>query len=1085
MKHRVMFIIIAILFASVHAFAGTNGSVAGVVKDNEGKRLKGAAVSVVGTKKGAYTKADGSFDIINIPAGNYELKITFTGLETVERKITISADQTTNVGSISLKSKDVVTKDVVVTAQRINDDKQVAVADKVSGEVMLRTAGKDNAQQIALTTTGVLSTGGGISIRGGRNTDTRILIDDQDVSDAISGGFGSAATSTGDLKYAPTTSRAATADVQVIRGNASAEYGQTTAGVINQTVKTGRTDRYEAFFGFKTDVPGLWGKSGNGLQALGMLENTFDFGLGGPLPGLDGSTFYMSVRYYSDNFRTVNSTNYLGDGLDARDIAGNSLGHIPGESSQVRNITGRLPIKLSSDMRIQFGGSWGLTSLSYAGWGWLYANAPSRTFEYNPSTGLNDTILYSTVPINRAHQNVANNFIYSYYARLNHELSTTSFYEATISFNNNVTENSRRFIPMGAGSKLVNGVPVDPSKVSTELPGPSFFSGYKVFTPTDDYVLQQRQFDQRLVRKSGDQGDKVVDNYTAIQGTVYLDNDRKRPFNAFVPSNLTGYIEEGTDASSTNNPYGLTGIFIGAGGGGFEFRSSSFIQAKSNYQNMIQLGDVKHVLQAGFDVRSFTVRRYSNSLPWSSNPFYDVYDDRFGGDIYSLFAEERELGSKPKQALMGSIFVSDQIQYKGINFTPGLRIDGFDPKTAYAIEPQSIQSSRVDASFKTQFSPRLFVSYPISDASFFTIAYGIYTQVPIFSSLYDNISSVLRRGNTIVSNPDLRPERTNQYNVSYSTQLSDDFALDVAAYYKDIYSLTGLVYVEDTRTPYSLVSNGEYGNVRGTEISLRRRLSNNFEFTLNYTLQYAQGTSSSVGSNYGIITAGSDPFTDKKIFPLVESPLDYDRRHRINFNGGLMWGAGEGPTIAGMKILELVNLNFTGVFQSGQPYTLLDLKGNQLGDFNGERYPSLWNIDCRISRRIPFKSIFGDSFGASDIEIFLDIINVFNRTEPILVYTRTKDPDNDGVSLYRQQGEFPSLPLYSRADENNPNSLALSQYDRLGNRLYSVNSDINKDGIVTQYEQYQMYLKYVNDAIKRRTNYQFPRQVYFGFNIRF
>jgi outer membrane receptor protein involved in Fe transport len=337
----------------------------------------------------------------------------------------------------------------------------------------------------------------------------------------------------------------------------------------------------------------------------------------------------------------------------------------------------------------------------------------------------------------------------------------------------------------------------------------------------------------------------------------------------------------------------------------------------------------------------------------------------------------------------------------------------------------------------------------------------------------------------IVGNPDLRPERTNQYNVSYSTQLSDDFAFDIAAYYKDIYSLTGLVYVPATRTPFSLVSNGEYGNVRGAEMSLRRRLSNNFEFTLNYTLQYAQGTSSSVGSNYGLINAGADEFTGKIIFPLVESPLDYDRRHRINFNGGLLWGEGEGPTIAGMKILELVNMNFTGVFQTGQPFTLVDLKGQQLGDFNGERYPSLWNIDFRLSRRIPFKNIFGESFGASDIEIYLDIINLFNRTEPIRVYTRTKDPDNDGVSLYRQQGEFPANPLYSKPDVNNPASMSIDQFDRLGSRLYSVNSDLNKDGIVTQYEQFQMYQRFVNDSIRRRPLYQFPRQVYFGFNIRF
>jgi outer membrane receptor protein involved in Fe transport len=1083
MKHRVMFFLLALLFIGMNAVAGTNGSVAGIVKDNEGKRLKGAAVSVVGTKKGAYTKADGSFEIINIPAGNYELKITFTGLETIERKITISADQTTNVGSLTMKSKNVVTKDIVVTAQRINDDKQVAIADKVNGEVMLRTAGKDNAQQIALTTTGVLSTGGGISIRGGRAADTRILIDDQDVSDAINGGFGSAAESTGDLKYAPTTSRAATADVQVIRGNASAEYGQTTSGVINQTVKTGRTDRYEAFFGYKTDVPSLWGKAGNGAQALGALENTFDFGLGGPLPGLDGSTFYLSVRYYTDKYRTVNSTSFFGDeGLDVKDIAGNSLGHIAGETSQVRNITGRLPFKLTNEIRLQFGGSWGLTSLSNSDWGWLYATAPARTINYNPSTNRNDTVLYSTVPINVAHQNVTNNFIYSYYVRLNHELSNTSFYEATLSFNNNITENGRRRVNLGAGTPVINGVPVDPSKVSSELSGASFFGGYDVITPTDDYV--EAPGGAYLIRKTGSLGDKVIDAYAGVQGTLLLD-DNKTITNCYIPNNLTGYIGGGADNSSTNNPYGLTGVFTNAGSGGFEFKSSDFLQFKGNYQNLMQLGDVKHVFQTGVDVRSFSVRRHSNNNPYVGNPFYDVYDDRFGGDIYSQTEKERQMGSRPKSALMATWFVSDQIQYKGINFTPGVRFDGFDPSTSYALDPSVEESESVKATFKTQISPRLFISYPISETSFFTIAYGIYTQVPVFASLFNQTSSVIRRGNVFVGNPDLRPERTNQYNVSYSTQLSDDFAFDVAAYYKDIYSLTGLVYVPANRTPFSLISNGEYGNVRGAEMSLRRRLANNFEFTLNYTLQYAQGTSSSVGSNYSLINAGADEFTGKIIFPLVESPLDYDRRHRINFNGGLLWGEGEGPTIAGMKILELVNMNFTGVFQTGQPFTLVDLKGQQLGDYNGERYPSLWNIDFRLSRRIPFKNIFGDSFGASDIELYVDVINLFNRTDPIRVYTRTKDPDNDGVSLYRQQGEFLSQPLFSKPDVNNPASMRPDQFDRLGSRLYSVNSDINKDGIVTQYEQFQMYQRFVNDSIRRRPLYQFPRQVYFGFNIRF
>ncbi len=1083
MKQRMLYLVLGLWFVSMQVFAGTNGGVTGTVKDADGKRLQGATVRVIGTTKGKITGKDGTFDIQNIPAGNYEIKITFTGLDSYEKKVTISADQTTNLGTITLRSKVVQTKEITVSADRLNNAEAKGISDKVNSETMQGTAGKESAQQVALTTTGVLSTGGGISIRGGRREDTKFLIDDQDVSDPISGGAGAAASATGDIKYAPTPSKAATAEVAVIRGNASAEYGGTTAGVVNQAVKTGRTDRYEGFLGWRTDVPSLWGSAKNGLKAKGTLENTIDFGLGGPVPGLEGTTFFISAKYYADQYRTVNTTNFLGSGIDAKDIVGNSLAQIPDANSQVRNITGRIPIKLTSDMRLQIGGSWGLTTLSTGDWGWLYAKTPAMVFQKNAQTNLNDTIMLSTVPISDAHQNVLNNSIYSYYLRLNQELSGTSFYEATISLNNNSTETSRRQLTLGKGSLVKNGVVLDPSAVTTSLDKPTFFGGYKVVAPADDYILSDLG-DKLIAKPKGGQGDKVLDNYRALNGIVYLDNDPKRPFTAFVPSNLTGYIEDQADASSTNNPYGLTGIFSNAGGEGVEFRSASFMQFKGNYQNIQMFNDVKHVFQAGVDVRSYTIRRYQNQLPWSSNPFYDVYDDRFGGDIYSLYAEERAAGSEPKKSMIGSVYLTDQIQYKGINFTPGIRIDGFDPKTAYALDPTNITSTKKDATFKWQISPRLFVSYPISDRSFFTIAYGIYTQVPIFSSLYDNITSVIRRGNVIISNPDLQPERTNQYNVSYSTQLSDNFVFDVAAYYKDIYSLTGLTFVPDNRTPYSLVSNGEYGNVRGAEFSFRRTLANNFEFTLNYTLQYAVGTSSSVGTNYGIILASADPFTGQKIFPLTESPLDYDRRHRINFNGGFKFGNGEGPTIAGMKVLQNSLINLTGVFQTGQPYTLLDLKGNQAGDYNAERYPSLWDFDLRLSRRIMMSDIIS-SLGSTEIELYVDVINLFNRVEPILVYTRTKDPDNDGVSLYRQQGEFPSGPWYKSPDANNPASISVTQYDRLGNRLYNTNSDINKDGVVTQYEQYQMYLQYVNDAMKRKTNYQYPRQVYFGVNIRF
>ncbi len=1086
MKQRITYLVLALCIIASPLYASTNGGVSGVVKDSKGKEIVRATIRIMGTSRGGFSAKDGKFEIRNIPAGQWDVQVSAINYVSYRRTVTISADQTTNLGTITLKDSTKTTQEVVVVGNKekpITDAKTVAVTTSVGESELNSTAGKTNAQQAALTTSGVLSSGGGISIRGSRTSDTKMLVDGQDISDPISGGFGPAASATGDMKYAPTAAKSATADVGVIRGNAGAEYGNTTGGVINQSVKTGRNDRYEGTLSWMTDVPSLWGTAKNGLKALSNQENTFEFGIGGPLPGLDQSTFFISARYYADNYRTVNSTNYLGSGIDARDVAGNSLGHFPDNGSEVRNITGRLPIKITGDLRLQFGGSWGLTSLQTGDWGWMYDRTPAQVFQYNPSTGLNDTILKSTVGSGLAHANVLNNLISSYYVRVNQSLSDRSYYEATLSINSNVSQTSRRVLNLGDGSLLVNGVPQDPSKVSTSITGASFFGGYQVVTPADNYVYSSGG--SSLVPRTGNQGDKEMDYYQATTGYVYLDNDPKHPFLAQIPNNLTGYVEGGTDASSTNNPYGLTGIFTGAGAEGFEFRSSSFIQFKGDYANEISVGNATHSIQGGVDVRSYTVRHYSNSLPWNGSPFYDVYDDQYGGDIYSLTDEERAIGSKPKKSMIASAYAQDQISFAGINFTPGLRLDVFNPSTQYSLDPTLTTGVKADATIKAQLSPRLNITYPIKgNTTYFAIDYGMFTQVPVFASLFDNTSSVIRRGNAIVGNPNLVPEKTSQYNVSYTTTISDNVGLEVTAYYKDIYQLTGIVYVPDNRYPYSLISNGEYGNVRGTEISLRRRLVDNFQFNINYTLQYAQGTSSGVGTNYSLVLAASDPYTDSKVFPLVESPLDYDRRHRLNFNGGFVFGKDEGPSIAGTKILQYFTINFTSVYQTGQPYTKLDLKGNQASDYNAERYPSLWDLDMHISRRINLGDLISSSLGNTELELYVDVINLPNRTEPILVYTRTQDPDNDGVSLYRLQGEFPA-GWYATADKYNPTSTENSQYDRTGARLYNANADLDHNGVVTSLEEFTMYKRYVNDAIRRSSLYQYPRQVYFGVNIRF
>ncbi len=1072
---------LGIVLSATVLWAGTNGNLMGTVKDKDGKPVQGATIRVMGTVRGAKAKSNGEYLIINIPAGTYTIKVTAVGYKEKNIQATISADQTTTL-NIVLESADVMGKEVVVESARLKmvDDKAVGITRGVSGDQIQRTT-RETAQQIALTQAGVLSTGGGLSIRGSRPSDTQVRIDGQDVSDQISGGFGEAAAAAG-IQYAPTASAFATEEVQVLTGNFSAQYGNAMGGVVNQVVKTGKTDRYEGFLRWRTDVPFLFGTAGNGRKALAQQQGTYEFGVGGPIPLLNRSTFFVSTKYVREQYRSA--------GLDVTDRAGTSISQLPDNTSSVRNITGRLAFQITDDIKLILGGTWGLTSLGFGNWAWLYANSPAMQFRFNPQTGLNDTVMLSTVPERIAKVNALNNFIYSYFGRINHILSETSFYELTLSFNNNISEDGRRRIALGEGSLVQNGVVTDPSKVSTAMPEDNFFTGWDILKPTDDYVLDRTRGIQ--VPKNGSQGDKIVDYYAETFGTVYLDNDPNRPFYTLVPSNLTGYVEGGDDVQATLNPYGISGAFYargndaGAVSRGFEFKSASFWQIDGNYQLNIFAGEFRHLLKAGIDARYYTVRRYYNSLPWTGNPFYDVFTDQWGGDIYSLTEAERQEGSKPKNAIISALYVEDQISYKNININPGLRIDIFDPSTTFRTNPADATSTeRTTASIKVQLNPRLYISYPVGERSFFSIAYGWYTQVPRFALLYNSTVSALTRGNNIVGNPNLRPENAKQYNVAYNVQLSDDYALDIQAFYKDIYSLTGLSYIPDNRFPYALVSNGEYGNARGIEITFRKRLTGNIGFNLNYTLSYAQGTSSSAGANYNVILAGADPYTGLLQFPLTEYPLDYDRRHRFNYIIDFVWGKGEGPSIGGIHFLENVAINFTGLFQTGAPYTRLDLRGNQIGDFNAERQPSVWTMDMRLQRTLPLRDVFGESFGTSELIFFLDVFNLPNLTGPISVYPRTADPDNDGVSLYRQPGDFPAGPWYAKPDPANPSTIAQSQYDRTGRRLYTEAADLNRDGIVTQQEQFQSYLQYVNDAMARRPRYQFPRTVFFGLMLRF
>ena len=95
-----------ILFSAMVCFVGVgtvfaqSGSLAGTVTDAEsGETLPGANVLIVELSRGASTDVDGNFEIRNLPAGTYSVRVTFVGFQTFNQTVQITGGQQTTLNA--------------------------------------------------------------------------------------------------------------------------------------------------------------------------------------------------------------------------------------------------------------------------------------------------------------------------------------------------------------------------------------------------------------------------------------------------------------------------------------------------------------------------------------------------------------------------------------------------------------------------------------------------------------------------------------------------------------------------------------------------------------------------------------------------------------------------------------------------------------------------------------------------------------------------------------------------------------------------------------------------------------------------
>ncbi len=437
-----------------------------------------------------------------------------------------------------------------------------------------------------------------------------------------------------------------------------------------------------------------------------------------------------------------------------------------------------------------------------------------------------------------------------------------------------------------------------------------------------------------------------------------------------------------------------------------------------------------HEFRSGVDFTQYDMKFYDNNLPWVTNPFWDYYNR----SPYKI-----------------AWYLQDKMDFEGLIARIGVRIDYFDPKALTFENPTDVRdTSTIKADVSYKISPRLGFSLPVTDRMKFRFNYGHYFQLPILSNMYTSndtavIKLALSRGNTIIGNILMRPEKTVMYEVGIENQFSDQVVAGLTAYFKDIYDLSQIREVPALPTPYFQFFNVDYGNVKGFEFSLRKRMADMWAISAVYTLQFAKGTASFAGEWY------NDYYNWQIEPPVIDYWLDFDERHTVNINFDI-------ETPKDFFFIPMQNFNSSIVFSyhSGQPYTPQDLRGNQIGDQNSARMEGYFNVDLNVSRQI--------ALGPVNIVLSGMITNLFNTTQLNFVY-----------------------PTTGRADAHGDPEPLLSQFGNIPHTSsrYSPQADLNHDGFINPSEQKLDYMAATIDYYDNPLFYNNPLNVRVGVGLSF
>ncbi|MGH1337456.1 MAG: carboxypeptidase regulatory-like domain-containing protein [Aureispira sp.] len=474
-----------------------------------------------------------------------------------------------------------------------------------------------------------------------------------------------------------------------------------------------------------------------------------------------------------------------------------------------------------------------------------------------------------------------------------------------------------------------------------------------------------------------------VDFFSFFTETQTLDGGKEiktRPIAPFKPIYAAGYIQDkftykdiicnigvrfdSYDANTKvlNDPYSITGYETAGEFYGIDSRYS----AGGNTVRPSNIED-NFAVYVNDNSRDAGVVGYRDGEQW-----YNAQGSPVSG--------ANELGTIIFPALKG--FGTTEIDPQGENYDPTLAFRDFTPTLI--------------------IMPRVAFSFPISRDANFYANYDVLSQRPpsgAFASPYTyyNFREIASDPNAFIGNPNLKPQRTINYEVGFQQKLTTYSKFKVSLLYREERDLIqARDFINAYPVTYTSFGNSDFSTTKAFKLEYDMRSNNNLRILANYTLAFSEGTGSSPTSSSGIAAAEL-----KYVFPLA-----FDQRHTFYLMADYRFGKGEdynGPKIGKFDVLENTGLNMAFNVNSGRPYTRKEIPGGignnsfndriTVGSINGARMDWTFRIALKLDRDF----VIGEKTkNPIRLNVYLRVQNLLNTQNPLAVYSTTGSTTDDG-----------------------------------------------------------------------------------------